>query len=322
MRGNEGTWVEPPQLRKGFGFTRHSVRSLLSDRDRMFLRVADQARDAESKAADLERRLEDLMAHVEELTRRAETAESEAERLDAEHHSTSDLAERAQRGDDHAARAARLELELRTAREELGETARRLHDSQSRASELDAELAAVRRELGEMRELSRADPLVVSVADAPSTAAELSGALEAAEQAVSRIVEAARARGEQELRDLEAARGEVQIEMDRLTSWRDTVEPAVSDLKKWIEETRSRTTELTDRIREAMEPAAHALDEVVDRLSAIRDLPDPGTVDAEGRATSGVEDPTEGGGPFSAIEEQGQGQEAEGEPEGSPVWQS
>jgi chromosome segregation ATPase len=312
--------VEPPQLRRGFGFTRASVRSLLSDRDRMFLRVADQARDAEAAAAELERQLKDLMAQVDELTRRAEVAESEVGRLGAEHRTMSELAERAGLADDHAARASRLELELRTAREELDQTARRFHDSQARVSELDADLASARQEIVELRQVGRADPVVVSVAESPTTAAELSGALEAAEQAVSRIVEAARARGDEELRRLEAARGEVKVEMDRLTTWRDTVEPAVADLKKWIDETRSRTSELTDRLREAMEPAAHALDEVVDRLAALTEPPGPDMIRSPAVASGEAESPrvVETDAPTIEVPDE----EATQASEGSPAWQS
>ncbi len=263
--------MAPPKLKRGpFGYTPASVREVLSDRDRMFQRAADQARAAVARADELDRRLKEATAKESELAGRVRDAEAETLRVRSEMDA---LGEAVERSDDHAARAARFELDARTAREELLEAGEELRGSRARITDLEEQLASLHQEVDRLRELG-AGSVVISVSDTASTAEELSGALDAAEQAVARIVEAARLRGEEQLEELERTREEASRELDRLTTWRDTVSPTVHDVRKWIEETRERTTELADRMREAMGPAVSALDELSERLATLSELPD------------------------------------------------
>ncbi|MFB3738468.1 MAG: hypothetical protein ACE14W_05840 [Candidatus Velamenicoccus archaeovorus] len=263
--------MQPPQLKRGlFGYSRNSVMALIGDRDTMFVKASDQARQAEARAAELERDLKQTLGRLNDLSAQLEEAATEARRLRAER---DELAQRAERSGDEAAKISRLELDARSARAEAADLAARLRESESRVDHLEAEVEALDRELKQTRELADAS-IVVSVSDAPSTAEELSGALEAAEHAVSRIVEAARERGREELKELEQARGQIHQEMDRLAEWRRAFVPAVQDLKGWIEDTRQQTIELSERLRDAMGPASSVLQGLTERLTRLSELPE------------------------------------------------
>ena len=67
------------RLKRGlFGYTPESVRLLLADRDKMFIRAAEVARAAEALVLELRAEVEALKAQVEERQGGLRPAESEA----------------------------------------------------------------------------------------------------------------------------------------------------------------------------------------------------------------------------------------------------
>ena len=290
--------LDLPPLKRGVGYSRRSVHELLSNRDQIARRASRQARDALDHAERLHAELEDARRHVAELTERAEAAEAQIASLQAK---LRDATRDERRVLDVEARAARLDLALRTARNEVGDYTGRLQAAELRVSELEARMRFLGPERDALRDrvvqLSgeldrvRADrdrlrteiealggqpggaDVTVSLQEADPLTEEVAGALRAAEMAVTKIVESARLKGEEELEELERVQQQVRMETDQLTAWRRSAEPTLGDLGGWLRETRRRTADLAEQIREVLEPAASALDELNRRLRDIGDVP-------------------------------------------------
>jgi len=136
-----------------------------------------------------------------------------------------------------------LEAELRSVRVELEAELRSVR------VELEAEIAAARAELEAARADAEEPPRVPC-----RTAAELSAALEAGERAMVQIMDGARGRAAEELREAERACREILAEIERLTAWRDRLAPLVGAVRSSIEDARGRAAGIGDRVDEAVDP--------------------------------------------------------------------
>jgi len=108
------------RLKRGlFGYTPESVRLLLADRDKMFIRAAELARAAEALVLELRSEVEALKAQVDERQAGLRPAQSEVANLRTDRDATRVELDRA------AATVAQLTTDVETARKEL-EDAREL----------------------------------------------------------------------------------------------------------------------------------------------------------------------------------------------------
>jgi hypothetical protein len=116
------------RLKRGlFGYTPESVRLLLADRDKMFIRAAEVARAAEALVLELRSEVEALKAQIEERQGGIRPTESEATRR-ADRDATRVELDRA------AATVAQLTTDVEAARKEL-------EDARELARVADAQLA-------------------------------------------------------------------------------------------------------------------------------------------------------------------------------------
>ena len=162
----------------------------------------------------------------------------------------------AQRNDD----LELLRRELGSARRDFLIQNQRARSAETRVDELGAELRSVRVELEAEIAAARAE-LEAARADAEEpprvpcrTAAELSAALEAGERAMVQIMDGARGRAAEELREAERACREILAEIERLTAWRDRLAPLVGAVRSSIEDARGRAAGIGDRVDEAVDP--------------------------------------------------------------------
>ena len=237
------------QLKRGlFGYTPESVRLLLADRDKMFIRAAEQARAAEALVLELRSEVEALTAQFEERQEALRAAEAEATDLRTDRDATRVELDRAAASvaqlttDVEASRKeladaqelmrvadaqlARQHGDLAVLRQELGSARRdfliqnqRARSAENRVEELEAELLSATERLEaelvstrerleeELRwtseELDTARAAAASAPPAPAEAGptaaeELSSVVEAAEQALGRVLDSARVRAEAE----------------------------------------------------------------------------------------------------------------------------
>ena len=102
------------RLKRGlFGYTPESVRLLLADRDKMFIRAAELVRAAEALVLELRSEVDALKAQVEERQWGLRSAESEAADLRSDRDATRVELDRA------AATVAQLTTDVEAARREL-----------------------------------------------------------------------------------------------------------------------------------------------------------------------------------------------------------
>jgi hypothetical protein len=117
------------RLKRGlFGYTPESVRLLLADRDKMFIRAAEVARAAEALVLELRSEVEALKAQGEERQGGLRPVESEAADRRTDRAATRVELDRA------AATVAQLTTDVETARKEL-------EDARELARVADAQLA-------------------------------------------------------------------------------------------------------------------------------------------------------------------------------------
>ncbi|HEX9694396.1 MAG TPA: hypothetical protein VGA74_05255 [Actinomycetota bacterium] len=117
------------RLKRGlFGYTPESVRLLLADRDKMFIRAAEVARAAEALVLELRSEVEALKARFEERQEGLRPADSEAADLRTDRDATGVELDRA------AATVAQLTTDVEAARKEL-------EDAQELVRVADAQLA-------------------------------------------------------------------------------------------------------------------------------------------------------------------------------------
>jgi chromosome segregation ATPase len=309
--------MQAPQLKRGlFGYTPESVRLLLADRDTMFLRASENARAAEALVLELRAEIESLKTDLAERSEKLRAAEAEAADLRTDRDATSEELERSasevrrltgdvetlrQQVSDaeelvrvadaqiarHTGDLALMRQELGTARREFLVQNQRARSAENRIEELQAELASTRDELEfELRrvggELEAAKEEAASAQAEPAAAEELSGIVAAAEEALARVLDSARARAAAELRATELARRAIRDEVERLSEWRERLAPLVAAVRASIDETRLRASRIGDGLREAVEPVTDAIEVLGDRLAVLAELSGPSASSQEG----------------------------------------
>jgi hypothetical protein len=101
---------------------------------------------------------------------------------------------------------------------------------------------------------------------------EPSAALAAAGRTMARIIEDARTRASEEIREAEGTRRETLAEIERLTAWRDRLAPLVGGVRSSIEDAKERAAGIGDRVGEAVAPLTEAIAALGDRLAALAEL--------------------------------------------------
>jgi len=134
------------QLKRGlFGYTPESVRLLLADRDKMFIRAAEQARAAEALVLELRSEVEALKAKFEERQEALRAAEAEAADLRTERDATRVELDRA------APTVAQLTTEVEAIRRELADAQELVRVADAQVARQNGDLAVLRQELGSAR---------------------------------------------------------------------------------------------------------------------------------------------------------------------------
>ena len=134
------------QLKRGlFGYTPESVRLLLADRDKMFIRAAEQARAAEALVLELRSEVEALKAQFEERQEALRAAEAEAADLRTDRDATRVELDRA------AATVAQLTMDVEVARKELADAQELVRVADAQVARQNGDLAVLRQELGSAR---------------------------------------------------------------------------------------------------------------------------------------------------------------------------
>lgn len=157
-------------------------------------------------------------------------------------------------------------------------------EGQLRVRKLTRELEQARIELDDLRARNRdldnqlkeaAERFrVLEQSSSPSSSEGMTEVLHAAERALSRLTDAARAKAEQELGDTERVRSELLAEIDRLSAWRGRMAPLAESIPSSIDEVRRETAAMTGRLREAIAPAADAMETLSSRLSQLAGTPE------------------------------------------------
>jgi chromosome segregation ATPase len=310
--------MQVPQLKRGlFGYTPESVRLLLADRDKMFLRASENARAAEALVLELRAEVESVKAELFERSEKLRAAEAEAADLRTDRDATGEElescasevqrlseevqslrlqvadAEELMRVADaqiarHAGDLSLIRRELGSARREFLVQNQRARSAESRIEELEAELTSTRDELeAELNHVGEELGVAKEEAtDAPAEAAtvskELSEIVEAAEHTLARVLDSGRARAAAELRDSERTRREMREEVERLAEWRERLAPLVAAVRASIDETQLRASRFGEALREAVEPVTQAIDVLGDRLAVLAELSGPSSSSQDG----------------------------------------
>ena len=249
--------MELPELKLGLvGYRPKNVRLLLADRDAMFVRVAGEARALEEQVKELVHQLEE--ARNETATRAHELAASEQRERE-----TMSSLERAN------GQLTLLERDLSEARTAAAndlvaadERSRELAEARGRIVRLEHELGAAISQPGG----SRGDRGSM----APRSSEELSAALVATERALTRIIEGARERGDQQIRSSQETLEHLGQEISDLTTWRDRIQPIVASIQGSLHEATMRVIQVGDRIQDALGPVTEAMDALASSLSELR----------------------------------------------------
>jgi chromosome segregation ATPase len=327
--------MQAPQLKRGlFGYTSKSVHLILADRD---ARTTEQARAAEAVVLGLRSGAEILKTQRAEQAEKLRALGAEATDLRADRDATrrdleGAVANAARLGLELTSTQRELETlkhdleitrdEVAKAREELDREDERRGAAEELSGRQSGEIAVLRQELGLARRYfliqshrarsaeARIEELEVElraggeaaarpVPDSATTAEEPSAVLEVAGRTMARIVDSARARTAEELREAERARRETLAEIERLAEWRDRLAPLVGVILSTIEDAKERAAGIGDRVGEAVAPLTEAIAALSDRLAAVAELaalPDEGTGEpASGRSVNLIELPEHDG---------------------------
>jgi len=257
--------AEAADLRADRNATRGDLEGAVADAARLGLELTATKRELETVRRDLETTRHEIETARDELDRQDERRQA-AEELSGTRSGEIDvlrqelgLARRyfliqSHRATRAEARIEELEAELRSVRAEL-------HGGLSAATaKLEAAHAAV--------EVAAARPVPVP----PAGAEEPSAVLEVAGRTMARIMDGARTRAAEELREAERARRETLAEIERLAAWRDRLAPLVGVVRSTIEDAKERAVGIGDRVDEAVEPLTEAIAALGDRLAALAEL--------------------------------------------------
>jgi len=222
------------------------------------------------------RELETVRHDLETARQEGESARDELDRQDERRRAAEELSGS---GSDEI---VVLRQELGLARRYFLIQSHRARNAEARIDELEAELRSVRAELEAGLSAARAELEAARAAleeaaarpapDSPATAEEPSAVLEAAGRTMARIMDGARTRAAEELREAEQARRETLAEIERLAAWRDRLAPLVDVVRSTIEDERERAAGIGDRVGEAVAPLTEAIAALSDRLAAFAEL--------------------------------------------------
>jgi len=268
--------AEAADLRADRDATRGDLEGAVADVARLGLELTTTRRELGTVRHDLE------------TTRREiESARDELDRQDERRGAAEELSER------RSGETAVLRQELGLARRYFLIQSHRARDAEARIEELEAELRSMRAELqvgvraatAELEggpsavtaELEAAYAAVEEAAaspepDSPASAEEPSTVLEAAGRTMARIMDGARTRAAEELRETERARRETLAEIERLAAWRDRLAPLVGVVRSSIEDAKERAAGIGDGVDEVVAPLTEAIAALSDRLAALAEL--------------------------------------------------
>jgi chromosome segregation ATPase len=224
--------ADAPELKRGLlGYRRNDVQAVLADRERMFVGVSEEAREAEERLATAGRQLDELRAQLY-------AARGELEARTSELGSTQ-------------ARVAQLEAALETATSQLAEHSQRAREAEQRLhaheTSLFERIAALEAELDE----ARATPV--------ARVGELTAVLDATRDAVERIMAGARRSAEDQLADVQRTREELRSEIERASAWHDHVAPLIDVLRREIGRAQAQVVQVGARVGEALRPMTEAI---------------------------------------------------------------
>ena len=257
--------AEAADLRTDRDATRGDLEGAVADAARLGLELTTTRRELETVRHDLETTRHEIKTARDELDRQDERLRA-AEELSAR----------------RSGEIAVLRPELGLARRDFLIQSQRARNAEARTEELEAELRSVRAELeaglsAAKAELEAARAALEDAAarpapDSPATAEEPSAVLEAAGRTMARIMDGARTRAAEELREAERAGRETLAEIERLAAWRDRLAPLVDVVRSTIEDARERAAGIGDRVGEAVAPLTEAIAALSDRLAAFAEL--------------------------------------------------
>jgi len=268
--------AEAADLRTDRDATRGDLEGAVTDAARLGLELTTVRRDLETVRHDLETTRHDL-----------ETARDELDQQDEPRQAAEDLSEK------RSGEIAVLRQELGLARRYFLIQSHRARSAEARIEELEAELRSVRADLEaglraptaeleaglraptaelEATEASVKGATAGPVPDSPAMVEEPSAVLEAAGRTMARIMDGARTRAVEELREAERARRETLAEIERLAACRDRLASLVGVVRSTIEDAGERAAGIGDRVDEAVAPLTDAIEELSVRLAAFAEL--------------------------------------------------
>jgi chromosome segregation ATPase len=257
--------AEAADLRADRNATRGDLEGAVADAARLGLELTATKRELETVRRDLETTRHEI-----------ETARDELDRQDERSQTAEEL------GGTRSGEIEVLRKELGLARRYFLIQSHRATRAEARIEELEAELRSVRAELdgglsAATAELEAAHAAVEEAAARPvpvssAGAEEPSAVLEVAGRTMARIMDGARTRATEELREAERARRETLAEIERLAAWRDRLAPLVGAVQSTIEDAKERAAGIGDRVDEAVEPLTEAIAALSDRLAALAEL--------------------------------------------------
>jgi len=268
--------AEAADLRTDRDATRGDLEGAVADAARLGLELTTVSRELQTVRHDLETTRHDL-----------ETARDELDQQDEPRQASEDLSEK------RSGEIAVLRQELGLARRYFLIQSHRARSAEARIEELEAELRSVRADLEagvraataeldaglsaataglEATEASVEEATAGAVPGSPAMVEEPSAVLEAAGRTMARIMDGARTRAVEELREAERARRETLAEIERLAAWRDRLAPLVGVVRSTIEDAEGRAAGIGDRVGEAVAPLTEAIVALSDRLAALAEL--------------------------------------------------
>jgi chromosome segregation ATPase len=249
--------AEAADLRTDRDATRGDLEGALADAARLELELTTTRRELETVRHDLETTRNEI-----------DTARDELDRQDERRRAAEELSGTG------SGEIAVLRQELGSARRYFLIQSHRARNAEARIEELEAELRSVRAELDVGLSAATAaveEAAAHPAADSPATE-EPSAVLEAAGRTMARIMDGARTRAAEELREVERARRETQAEIERLAAWRDRLAPLVGVVQSTIEDAKERAAGIGDRVGEVVAPLTEAVAALSDRLAAVAEL--------------------------------------------------
>jgi chromosome segregation ATPase len=252
---------EPPELRRTlFGYRRQDVESILETRERMFEQATEEADRQRSEAERLGMELEKARAEIAAAREETRIARDET-RIERE---------------ELSAQSAELRRELETARGELARVHDQRREAEMRAGGLQTEIGEARREVAALTNRLRAaeateTDLRARLAQPPAApdTRDLDSVLEAAQEAIERIMTGARRTAEEDLARVQRTRDEIQAEIDRVRAWRERIDPIAREMAGEIAFTQTQMSQTAERVGAALQPMSDALTALSNRLEEL-----------------------------------------------------